>query len=295
MTNGCTLDRQELFRFYENLRDKKPNEFLYTPKQGEIQKSEMPLVPVFSKGYCPDNFESMKISFVPSIKRAVAAEFDGLVERCVSHILEIKQGPNIKVDNSNLLIAINYSKDSMIKAAAAKHAGNESMWREIGLEGWLDKRIQAISLPNKLMTLKEINEFNIQFWKDCSVEWLKDNKLEKHIPNKQFQERMDEVRKRIGLEYSDCRIFAACYLDMEEQLKKTSRASELVLNQHHLASKPEAGDLIIYLNSNNESLHFGVCKDSKRVISKHYDKCILIHDIEDEGEGTAYVAVRRNR
>lgn len=311
MTNACTLNRQDLIRFYENLRDEKPKEFqyyIYTPKKIESVKNELfkqspppqktqqsivPVAPVFSKGYRPANFESMKIPFVPSIKKAVAAEFDGVVENCIEKILAINKDPNLKGDTSTLLEILNKTKNAIIKSAAAKHSGEESKWRELGLEEWLDKRISAIDLADKVMTLKEINEFNIKFWKDCSTEWMRENKLEKFIPNEPLQKRMDRLSKKMGLDYPDCRIFSACYLNLEKQLQKTSGFPNLILNRHRLVSKPAADDLIMYLDSNNTPFHFAVCLDANRVISKHYELCILKHDIQDEAEGTSYIALRR--
>lgn len=300
------FDKDNLNQFFKKCDElsticKQSDELPKTPEKTNVlnsQKSEIPIVPVFSKGYCPENFESMKISYNPSLKSSVTAKFDGIVETCLEKIAAIDKNPNLKGDTATLLKTINKIKSSIINHVGAQYLGNASTankWRELGLEEWLDKRINAIDLSDKEITLKEINDFNIKFWKDCSAEWIKEKKLEKYTPNKNLQNRINKLTRKLGLKYPDCRVFAACYLNMENQIKKTSTGiPNLILrsDRHCLVTKPLANDLIMYLDSNNTPIHFAVCLDPNRVIAKNYDQCILIHDIEDVEEGTSYIVVR---
>lgn len=258
------------------------------------------------------NFDEMKVFYTPTQKASVTARFDKIAEDFIEANTKMKNASFKPISvNATYIVSqakemLNEQKNNVIAEMTDSYSKeNNSKWRDLGLEDWLNKKISKISFSEKQGTVTDVMNIVADFWPACTTKWAKKNGLEKFTPNKELTNLMEknfkEIKQKISdkLNYIDCFTFAISYLKLEDNLKADllnfyfrSLKEEFSSDNFCLVSTPRKNDLIIYLDSENKPIHFGVFLNSTQIISKIGQLSIFKQNLEDEKDGVSYLIAR---
>lgn len=254
----------------------------------ECQVLKKPWVP--SEAFNDGNLNAMKIPYTPSLKTNSAAIFDYIVETRLqileneNRVYKLPENPSFLVSRAKKIIT--NDKINVIKFIKIEHPN----WHENEFEEWIDAKINLITESN-IPPLDLSTLFN-RFWKKCAEEWTKECNMEKYTPDEELMSRMIRVVEHTNATKIECFTFAMCYINTDEIFEKNSSTIQFA-DYFRLVTDPKEGDLIIYLDSDNETVHAGVVLDSTHVISK-FGKCsIMKHHFQDCHYGDSYVFLRK--
>lgn len=245
--------------------------------------SESPYIQPPTREITAENIDALKIPYTPNFKPLIAARLDHIAQKLLEqnkHLEFFKIGtPSIP----QIVLALKETKDEII----------HEMKQEIDFEKWLDNEINTFDIT----TMKVGDNILIKFWQDCFEKWAAKNNLEKYVPDKDLEDRLNQFCKKLGRDYAECSMFVVCYLQMEDLFEKDNYEMfiEILIERgYRLTSKPLPNDIIVHLNSDGIPVHFGVFRNRTRIISKIGSYCILEQNPEEEELGNFYIILRTN-
>lgn len=315
-------------RNYDNMIELKPTSYTYMPTEHgsdiavpykiknnientlkQFYEECNQLKKPYSMEFNSRNFDEMKIFYASTIKAPLTACFDKSINDLFETNAKRRNDKCERIEISGSLMItqtkemLNGQKDFLIKQIKDSYSDNK--WYNLGLEKWLDKKIKKINISEKQGTIGDVIKIVDVFWLTYTKKWAEKNGLEKYIPDQKLKDCMSQTVEEfkqmeiIKLSYSDCLTFVISYLMIDGKFKEemlnfrfTNCLNEFSFKTICLVREPKENDLIIYLDSKNQPIHFGVFLDSTRVISKSGNLAIFKHNPEDE-VGTSYVIVRK--
>lgn len=194
------------------------------------------------------------------------------------------------------------------------------------LNTWLTTKI--VSIPNlsntQVNVRKEIKNISSKFWNTCAREWAKKHNMDIIPLSPEIQTRWEELKEEltdIGSDFSrvpyiECKLYLILLLKLEEKwlewikrnmedfssrkaLDPSLKAENVNFVKFYMdvlgyyqVEQPLAGDVIIYLDSDNNDVHMGIFDDKGQVISKIGEN-IYKHDPERCFFGNCYIILRK--
>ncbi len=249
-----------------------------------------------------DYIDVMKTAYKPSSECEVVVIFDKLVNSISLEIIKklcFENEPSRILRGSNIVhsakAAILHMKPTMmmsIEKACAKILN----WKSSGLEELLITEL--IRLPISQENLKAGEpELIIKFWKDCSEKWAFNHGMKKFIPGWELDIRLKNVSEFFVI---DCQLFTISYLKLEELFfeRKHNSLNEVLKFfreelKYNLVAKAKPNDVIVYLDSSNDPVHFGVFVDEEQVCSKIGQMSPFIHRADSSFYGDSYIILRK--
>jgi hypothetical protein len=255
-----------------------------------------------------DRLNRMKTFHTPLLEAGVAAYFDETVKMQWKRCDESKFSQNSGVTDSKLsgseitsrsISLIKDLKPQIIKEIEKGCKTIFDSWDDCGLDQWLSAELAHMPMHKQSGMEKDAIELVNKFWRDCAKKWLNKNNFRVFIPSRDLEVRMSQFSKNYGLEQPNCEIFTLCYFNIEDAYRAKRFEYTTCLEflrkelKYYLVSQAKTNDMIIYLDSNNKSVHFGFFIDENNVCSKFGKMPIYIHPVASSIHGSAYIILRK--